>query len=558
MHGRYGTWIRERFLSCGKVPMASWLHGAQGAETSSSSGSEGFFSSAIRSLVQKAANSSIAVCAGVGRSGHDGKHANERVPRNREADNVFYAATAAAEAVGKPPVPSPVDELAPEVQLSPLEQSLLAEAREILARIAAEQAATSGEGAVPSATAAEGIDEALESATNDAEDRLVNQLEEAAARHEAATLALAAEVAALGVVATADAAPLAAEAVQPQVTAGGAATAAVASAGAADAKVDAAGGASSAGSAEARAARFLQSLQPDVAAAVERARAVFIEAGGVADTGTDVVLARCVVQNSLNAKKIAAQLRRTIKWRETSGANRYRHAFLSGQPLLSFPSAELYLSVVPFYPACGLTLEGHLIAYSPPVADTKRFMKELTEEQFLEGCLVCNEFMYANMDLLTLERGDGQLVRMFFVSDLSYATLAHISPSVVKRLEKSAPVFDLYYPCWLSTTVTLHVPGFIASFWKLFQVILSEELRTRIKLFPKPAKGESSSKRLLPYMPPHLIPANYGGQMRTLLPEHMRTIGFDRFDGEALRRLCPGPVPSTKGVGRLHLPPDAQ
>lgn len=267
---------------------------------------------------------------------------------------------------------------------------------------------------------------------------------------------------------------------------------------------------------------------------------------------TDVFLARFCLQNSLRDKKTAAQLRKAVAWRDSVGANAYRSAFVSGQQCLSFPSVVRFMTYAPIYPGCGFTQRGEWLEYLPLLPDPKRFMSSMTDEEFCEGCLAINEFLYATLDRLTLERGDGQLVRLFPVSDVSYITKAHISLALIRRMQKTAVWPDLYYPWILSSTAILNVPGFVVGAWKMLSLILSEDMRSKFHLYPPQTSAEASEGRLFEILPRELVPVNLGGELRQLKPEHSHMIGFDMLDAETLRSICPGPT--TVGVGRIHLP----
>mmetsp|Transcript_14081 Transcript_14081/g.23366 ORF Transcript_14081/g.23366 Transcript_14081/m.23366 type:complete len:478 (-) Transcript_14081:152-1585(-) len=303
-----------------------------------------------------------------------------------------------------------------------------------------------------------------------------------------------------------------------------------------------------------RAAKFRRALSPEVRAALEMAWVVFKEAGGKEDPCTDVLLARFCMQNELNEKKIAAHLRRAIAWRKHVQADIYRTTFIAGRPLLSFPSVEHWFKFVSCYATTSFTQRGEMLHYINLVAEPAEFMIGMTDKEFCEGNLAFNEFLLARADRCTLERDVEQPIRLCAVTDVSYMSRSHLSFSVMHRFQLTANWGELYYPLLLERSIVLNVPKFVVTTWKLLRMTFSEEYRSRFFLFPKPADGDSPCAAFLTLISPDLLPLGCGGTLRMLKPEDMHLMGFDLFDDDKLKKLCP--TPGNKGtIGQLHLPP---
>ena len=293
-------------------------------------------------------------------------------------------------------------------------------------------------------------------------------------------------------------------------------------------------------------ARFLAALTPDQRVAIDKARAVFLDAGGMVDPCTDVFLARFCIGNKWNVAKTEAHLRRTLAWRASTNANKYRAAAAAGKTLLEFEEVQRFLSVATGLQQMGTTYAGDAVDYiTVGNISAKRFLNELDNQCYYEGNLQISELQYYHFDRLTLLRGDGKLVKMFSVFDLDGLRMEHISFRMQARLKTTAPLHDLYYPEIMATACLINVPSFFANFWMLFGRVFSKEKRDAVQIH---AKGKANLTKSIPQS---WVPACYGGDLRQLPPQTMHALGFDTLPDAMLPQLLPGP---TKWLGHFILP----
>ena len=107
---------------------------------------------------------------------------------------------------------------------------------------------------------------------------------------------------------------------------------------------------------------FLAALSEQERSAIERAQAVWVSAGGAVDLYTVVTMHRFCVGNKGVEKKIDAQIRKTVAWRNSSNAARYRAELIAGTKLCEYDVFMKGMGMISFLPYLGGTTSGLQLA----------------------------------------------------------------------------------------------------------------------------------------------------------------------------------------------------
>ena len=111
---------------------------------------------------------------------------------------------------------------------------------------------------------------------------------------------------------------------------------------------------------------YLDELSSQQRAVLQKARQLYVAAGGKLDDYWEPMLIRVLVACKWTlSKKAASQLRQTARWRSSSGADELRARLISGQSkLLGLPHALEAQRRMWSLPCHGKTVDGDLISYS--------------------------------------------------------------------------------------------------------------------------------------------------------------------------------------------------
>eukprot|EP00966_Prymnesium_polylepis_P287621 6643386-Prymnesium_polylepis.1 len=279
-----------------------------------------------------------------------------------------------------------------------------------------------------------------------------------------------------------------------------------------------------------------------------RAQQVWVDAGGAVDAYTVVTMARFCVGNKWNERRVSAQLRRAAAWRKETNAAAYRASFVRGKRIYDYAEHVLMTSVIAKLVWCGSTRDGHPVDYvSVGAFDPGAFLARMSDDDWWEANLQLIEYEWLNMDRCTLDRADGVLLKAYAVIDLDGLRLSQLSLGVLRRIRRTAPLFDSFYPEILGVTCLLNTPAVFQAVWAMVRSLVSKEIQDTMQLH---AKGSTD---LVAHIEPGWVPACYGGDMKQLRPEGIRALGLDALDRTVLASLLPGPV---RRMGRLHLPPE--
>ncbi|KAL1529057.1 hypothetical protein AB1Y20_000020 [Prymnesium parvum] len=295
--------------------------------------------------------------------------------------------------------------------------------------------------------------------------------------------------------------------------------------------------------------RFLAALPAEKRAMVARGRALYASLGGALDGLSDAFVCRFFVSNGWDEKLSLLQLRKAADWRRAVGADTHRAAFINGQTLAQYAVFLKLISIGCVIPAMGRTKSGDSIDYySFGVMVGQKmihyFLDYLTDEEFFQAHVLMMEFQYQNLDRLTLERGDGELVKTFTIFDLTGLTRAHACVRMLRRVQRWLPLLDLYYPEMTRTTCMLNAPVVFSGIYQMIKPLTTRRMRETLQVF-KPSKSASA---LLKAIEPEQLLACYGGRIRQLPSETIACLGLDQVDAEQKARLFPGPSSRMGGI----------
>ena len=96
---------------------------------------------------------------------------------------------------------------------------------------------------------------------------------------------------------------------------------------------------------------------------MDRAHAVWVEAGGDVDPYTDVTMFRFCSHNKWNDRRTSAHIRKAVAWRTSkTSAARYRASFVAGAKLCEKDEFVLGMQILPNLPYLGHSKSGLQIA----------------------------------------------------------------------------------------------------------------------------------------------------------------------------------------------------
>jgi len=276
---------------------------------------------------------------------------------------------------------------------------------------------------------------------------------------------------------------------------------------------------------------FLGALSPERRAAVEAARATYVEAGGRVDEYTDAMMLRFCVGNRFDAKRTAAHVKKTVAWRRSSGADAFRASFLSGAKLLEQPGVGTMVEALSFSPCVGVTRGGDLLTYASVgrhvAPDT--LCEKLSIDEYFRANLATLEFQCLALDRAATARADGTAPRVWYVVGVEGLKGSHLRPQLIKYFQRTAPVADLYYPELMSVSCILGAPAFLVRMWNMLRHLFARETQDKVIITKKGGEAPLGGS-----IAPEHLPACYGGQMVGMCPKHAKAIGL--FDLDEISR----------------------
>mmetsp|Transcript_35762 Transcript_35762/g.94009 ORF Transcript_35762/g.94009 Transcript_35762/m.94009 type:complete len:232 (+) Transcript_35762:1-696(+) len=215
-------------------------------------------------------------------------------------------------------------------------------------------------------------------------------------------------------------------------------------------------------------------------------------------------------------------------------------------------SFSTLLTLVCIIPAMGRTKMGDSMDYYSFGAMIgqrmiNNFLEVLSDAEFFRAHVFMMEYQYQNLDRLTLERGNGDLVKTFTVFDLSGVTRAHANGKLLRRVQRWLPLLDLYYPEMTRTTCLLNAPGIFFSLYQMIKPFSSRRMRDSLQVL-KPGKATATLHK---HVDVEQLAGCYGGTIAQLPPETAASLGLDRIEQPRQAGLYPG---RQVRMGQIHLP----
>jgi len=259
--------------------------------------------------------------------------------------------------------------------------------------------------------------------------------------------------------------------------------------------------------------RFLNCLSDTERSCLLMARAIFLDAGGTLDIYSDAMLARYCYAHRFDWPKVTAAVRSTARWMQDHKLDWYRAQFVAGRkPADVAPPLKRYYACVGSLPGMGKNRLGGPVEYIwVEGTDFARILEDLTDDEHYNCVLVLTMFQLTWCDRLTLERGDGLLVGMTTVFDMKGMSWGTATGPMAKRLDMLKGL-DLHTPGLVHRVHIVNSPGWATAAWNAMALFMTEETRMRTAL----SRTGSADEKLKEDIPTAVLPALYGGGMRTL------------------------------------------
>eukprot|EP00966_Prymnesium_polylepis_P309972 7161743-Prymnesium_polylepis.1 len=162
-------------------------------------------------------------------------------------------------------------------------------------------------------------------------------------------------------------------------------------------------------------------------------------------------------------------------------------------------------------PLLGETQQGDALDYlAYGSIDARSFLLNVPQWDYYHATVTLLEWQYLQLDLLSLRRGDGTLVRMFSMKDLAGTTRKHYSHAMFEALSKSVGLCDDFYPELCGCICVANAPALFPPVWAVFKWFLARDFRDKIRIYTKGALN------LVDTVPAKLVPACYAGELKQL------------------------------------------
>mmetsp|Transcript_7261 Transcript_7261/g.19003 ORF Transcript_7261/g.19003 Transcript_7261/m.19003 type:complete len:326 (+) Transcript_7261:58-1035(+) len=267
---------------------------------------------------------------------------------------------------------------------------------------------------------------------------------------------------------------------------------------------------------------------PTQKAALKEAQSIWEGVGGVLDQYGDVMLARTLTVHDWNVKsaKCRAQLESTARWRNESGAAAVRTRLREEQVTVArTPHALKVLQSAALLPALHAAKDHDLMSYAHVGGfDVEKFVSDLADDDWELFNLWMLERGQLRVDALSIAQG--RLARIKIVQDCEGIGMNVLDRRLLRRLKRTAPLQDKYYPYLTSGQIVVNAPWFVEGVWNMIKGLLSSELRAQVNIV-----GKAGSAAFLQTVAEASELPNFFGGERTAPPPLTRSIlGFDALE----------------------------
>jgi len=225
-----------------------------------------------------------------------------------------------------------------------------------------------------------------------------------------------------------------------------------------------------------------------------------------------VMVARFCEANNWNEMLTAQTLRTSMGWRSQL-ADAVRAQLVGGWKLGESELIRTYLVKESAFPHLGETKAGDVIWYEASASVCTELLDELTDDEFFECQVVLREFALLVADMLTCERGDGVLCKLFAVIDNEGWDMKNCTARAMGRMN-AASVLSKQYESAYSTVLMVNSPAVARSIWSLTQHSLPATYRrvVHVHKLGDPLPPLVSSE----HIDSAVLPARYGGRLSSI------------------------------------------
>ena len=146
------------------------------------------------------------------------------------------------------------------------------------------------------------------------------------------------------------------------------------------------------------------------------------------------------------------------------------------------------------------------------------------------------------------------LLRSSVVYDAKGCHFRQLSARLVRRLNKIAPIPDLYYPELVGETFVLNAPWVIHSLWAILKNLMSREIQARVLITSENATAETLLQHVSAAEVPAFITA---GECAAMPPAVAAELGFASLDAARLSALLVNRGSCIAAVGEYRIGLDA-
>lgn len=329
----------------------------------------------------------------------------------------------------------------------------------------------------------------------------------------------------------------------------------------------------------------LDNLTAAQLSAFDVAKKYYLSVNGVLDEYELPFLVKHLVAANWKPAKAEKSLLRTAKWRRESGADGIRAKLRQGDiAFATFPHCLQMLGYILFLPAHTRTRRGNVASFVQlgSIADPTKWLDEMTDDESVstfririrraaasvlqpaKGRVFESLFrqVYFNTHILeyfsflcdvesTQKR---TLLRSSVVYDAKGCHFRQLSARLVRRLNKIAPIPDLYYPELVGETFVLNAPWVIHSLWAILKNLMSREIQARVLITSENATAETLLQHVSAAEVPAFITA---GECAAMPPAVAAELGFASLDAARLSALLVNRGSCIAALGEYRIGLDA-